>query len=389
MAHYYFDNAATTPVSPSVVTAMTEILQNEFGNASSTHYFGRQAHHLLDQSRQILAESIHAAATDEIIFTSGGTESDNTAILSTVRAYSDRGHHIITTAIEHPAVLQTMAYLEKHGYEVTYLPVDAQGLISLADLKAALRPDTILVSVMMANNEVGSIEPIAEIGRLLADHQAIFHTDAVQAYGVLDIDVQRLGVDFLSISGHKLHGPKGVGFLYARNGVKFVPFMRGGEQEHKRRAGTENLPGIVGLAQAAQDLAGREKANKRQQLLALKQEVIQVLTAQGVDFAINGPDVDLAAPHVLNIWLKGVPTELALMNLDLRGFAVSGGSACTAGSLEPSHVLIALFGEQAPQIRESLRLSFGSENDLASAHELGLAISAVAHDYLQKNAQTI
>ncbi|MCH4058214.1 cysteine desulfurase family protein [Lapidilactobacillus gannanensis] len=386
MTHYYFDNAATTPMSSSVVAAMTEVLQHSFGNASSTHYFGRQAHHLLDQSRQTLATSIHAASPEEIIFTSGGTESDNTAILSTVRAYSDRGHHIITTAIEHPAVLQTMAYLEQHGYEVTYLPVDQQGQISLADLQAALRPDTILVSVMLANNEVGSIEPIAEIGRLLADHQAIFHTDAVQAYGVLNIDVQELGVDFLSISGHKLHGPKGIGFLYARTGVKLVPFMRGGEQEHKRRAGTENIPGIVGLAQAAHDLAGQEKAKKRRQLFAMKQEVINVLTAEQVDFAINGPDLADAAPHVLNIWLKGVPTELALMNLDLRGFAVSGGSACTAGSLEPSHVLIALFGEQAPQIRESLRLSFGSENDLASAHQLGLAISAVAHDYLQKKS---
>lgn len=386
MTHYYFDNAATTPMSSSVVAAMTEVLQHSFGNASSTHYFGRQAHHLLDQSRQTLATSIHAASPEEIIFTSGGTESDNTAILSTVRAYSDRGHHIITTAIEHPAVLQTMAYLEQHGYEVTYLPVDQQGQISLADLQAALRPDTILVSVMLANNEVGSIEPIAEIGRLLADHQAIFHTDAVQAYGVLNIDVQELGVDFLSISGHKLHGPKGIGFLYARTGVKLVPFMRGGEQEHKRRAGTENIPGIVGLAQAAHDLVGQEKAKKRRQLFAMKQEVINVLTAEQVDFAINGPDLADAAPHVLNIWLKGVPTELALMNLDLRGFAVSGGSACTAGSLEPSHVLIALFGEQAPQIRESLRLSFGSENDLASAHQLGLAISAVAHDYLQKKS---
>lgn len=386
MTHYYFDNAATTPMSSSVVAAMTEVLQHSFGNASSTHYFGRQAHHLLDQSRQTLATSIHAASPEEIIFTSGGTESDNTAILSTVRAYSDRGHHIITTAIEHPAVLQTMAYLEQHGYEVTYLPVDQQGQISLADLQAALRPDTILVSVMLANNEVGSIEPIAEIGRLLADHQAIFHTDAVQAYGVLNIDVQELGVDFLSISGHKLHGPKGIGFLYARTGVKLVPFMRGGEQEHKRRAGTENIPGIVGLAQAAHDFAGQEKAKKRRQLFAMKQEVINVLTAEQVDFAINGPDLADAAPHVLNIWLKGVPTELALMNLDLRGFAVSGGSACTAGSLEPSHVLIALFGEQAPQIRESLRLSFGSENDLASAHQLGLAISAVAHDYLQKKS---
>ncbi|WP_261805752.1 cysteine desulfurase family protein [Lapidilactobacillus luobeiensis] len=382
MEHYYFDNAATTPVSASVVQAMTAVLANDFGNASSTHSFGRRAHDLLDQSRRTIAQSINAASVDEVIFTSGGTESDNTAIMSTAAAYGDRGHHIITTAIEHPAVLQTMARLEKQGFEVTYLPVDQLGYVTAAQVAQALRPDTILVSIMMGNNEIGTIEPIKEIGALLADRPVVFHTDAVQAYGVLPIDVQALNVDFLSVSGHKLHGPKGVGFLYAKNGVKLVPFMNGGEQEHKRRAGTENIPGIVGLAQAVRDLDGPNKATKQANLLALKQAVLKELAQAQVDYHINGPEPMDSLPHVLNLWFPGLPTNLALTNLDLRGFAVSGGSACTAGSLEPSHVLTALYGANAAEISESLRISFGSENTLAQAQALGQALVTVVSDYL-------
>lgn len=384
MEHFYFDNAATTPVSPTVVQAMTDVLSHDFGNASSTHFFGRRAHDLLDQSRQTIAQSINAASIDEVIFTSGGTESDNTAILSTAAAYGQQGHHIITTAIEHPAVLKTMARLEQQGFEVTYLPVDGLGYVTVDQVAAALRPDTILVSIMMGNNEIGTIEPIKAIGAMLADKPVIFHTDAVQAYGVLPIDVQELGVDFLSVSGHKLHGPKGVGFLYAKTGVKLVPFMNGGEQEHKRRAGTENLPGIVGMAQAVHDLAGANKAKRRDQLLALKQAVIAELDQAGVTYHINGPDLQASLPHVLNLWFPGVPTNLALTSLDLRGFAVSGGSACTAGSLQPSHVLTALYGANAAEISESLRLSFGSENTLAQARALGQALVAVVTDYLQQ-----
>lgn len=384
MEHFYFDNAATTPVSPTVVQAMTDVLSHDFGNASSTHFFGRRAHDLLDQSRQTIAQSINAASIDEVIFTSGGTESDNTAILSTAAAYGQQGHHIITTAIEHPAVLKTMARLEQQGFEVTYLPVDGLGYVTVDQVAAALRPDTILVSIMMGNNEIGTIEPIKAIGAMLADKPVIFHTDAVQAYGVLPIDVQELGVDFLSVSGHKLHGPKGVGFLYAKTGVKLVPFMNGGEQEHKRRAGTENLPGIVGMAQAVRDLAGANKAKRRDQLLALKQAVLAELDQAGVTYHINGPDLQASLPHVLNLWFPGVPTNLALTSLDLRGFAVSGGSACTAGSLQPSHVLTALYGANAAEISESLRLSFGSENTLAQARALGQALVAVVTDYLQQ-----
>lgn len=382
MTHYYFDNAATTPMSPTVVTAMSQALADDFGNASSTHYFGRQSHHLLDQSRQVIANSIHAK-TDEIIFTSGGTEGDNTAILGTAVSYREHGKHIITTQIEHPAVLKTMSFLEKLGYDITYLSVDEHGLVTAEQVKAALRPDTILVSIMTGNNEIGTIEPIAEIGAVLKDHQAIFHTDAVQAYGILDIDVQKMGVDLLSISGHKLHGPKGIGFLYMNEKVNLEPFMHGGEQEHLRRAGTENIPSIIGLAQAVKDLTPANKKAKREKLQSLKATLIADLKANKVDFVINGPQPDQALPHVLNIWIKGLPSTLALMNLDLKGFAVSAGSACTAGSLEPSHVLTAITGDQdAPQISESLRVSFGDQNTEESVHLLAQAITEVTQDYL-------
>lgn len=382
MAHYYFDNAATTPVSPSVIQAMLPVLQTTFGNPSSIHYFGRQAHQLLDHSRQTIAQSIHAHNRDEIVFTSGGTESDNTAILSTAHMYRHLGRHIITTKIEHPAVLETMKQLAAEGYQITYLPVDERGCLSLADFKAALRPDTILVSVMMANNEVGALEPIEKIGQILQSHQAVFHTDAVQAYGLVDIDVQALGVDLLSVSGHKLHGPKGTGFLYISQQLKFHSLLRGGEQEKKRRAGTENMPGIVGMAQAVSDLDVGTKKKKYRRFFSYKENLVQSLQKQQVDFEINGPDIASGLPHVLNIWLKGVPTTVALMNLDLLGFAVSGGSACAAGSLTPSHVLVALYGPNSPRVKESLRISFGSENDLDSVKKLGQAIGQVYRDYL-------
>lgn len=369
-------------MSPSVVAAMSQALADDFGNASSTHYFGRQSHHLLDESRQVIANSIHAK-TDEIIFTSGGTEGDNTAILGTALTYGKNGKHIITTQIEHPAVLKTMQFLETLGYEITYLPVDKQGLVTAEQVKAALRPDTILVSIMTGNNEIGAIEPIAEIGDVLKNHQAIFHTDAVQAYGILDIDVQQMGVDLLSISGHKLHGPKGIGFLYMNEKINLEPFMHGGEQEHLRRAGTENIPSIIGLAQAVKDLTPANKKAKREKLQALKSTLIADLKADGLDFTINGPAPEQGLPHVLNIWVKGVPSNLSLTNIDLKGFAVSAGSACTAGSLEPSHVLIAITGDKnAPQISESLRISFGDQNTMESVHLLAKAITEVAQDYL-------
>ncbi|WP_412990102.1 cysteine desulfurase family protein [Pediococcus siamensis] len=361
MKQVYFDNAATTPMAPEVVEKISTEMSQNFGNASSTHAFGRKARMVLDQSRQIIADSIHAKE-DEIIFTSGGTESDNTAIIQTAIARKQLGKHIITTAIEHPAVLKPMAYLESLGYEVSYLPVDENGLIQMADLKAALRPDTILVSIMTGNNEVGSHMPIHEIGELLKDHQAWFHTDAVQAYGLLDIDVKRDHIDLMSTSAHKLNGPKFLGFLYKRDGINFPSFLKGGEQEDKRRAGTENVPGIAGFAEAVSLLNTHTKAALQAKYQGFKEQIVAGLKQAGIDFEINGSLDPNNLQHVFNIWIKGVSTYVMQTNLDLNGIAVSGGSACTAGSLEPSHVLIAMYGKDSPRIGESIRISFGKYN---------------------------
>lgn len=361
MKQVYFDNAATTPMAPEVVKKITSEMSQDFGNASSTHAFGRKARMVLDQSRQVIADSINANE-DEIIFTSGGTESDNTAIMQTAIARQSLGKHIITTAIEHPAVLKPLAYLESIGYEVTYLPVDQQGLISLDDLKAALRDDTILVSIMTGNNEVGSHMPIHEIGEILKDHQAWFHTDAVQAYGLLDIDVKRDHIDLMSTSAHKLNGPKFLGFLYKRDGVNFPSFLKGGEQEDKRRAGTENVPGIAGFAKAVSLLTPEVKSEMRTKYQGFKQQIIDGLKQADIDFEINGTLNPNNLQHVFNLWIKGVSTYVMQTNLDLNGIAVSGGSACTAGSLEPSHVLIAMYGKESPRIGESIRISFGKYN---------------------------
>ena len=249
MDRIYLDHAATSPMHPNVIDEMMTVMSHDFGNPSSIHAFGREARHVLDEARLSIATSI-GAGRNEIIFTSGGTEADNTAIIGVANAYKEKGKHIITTEIEHHAVLHTCQFLEKSGFEVTYLPVNEAGLISIADLKAALRDDTILVLVMFGNNEVGTIQPIAEIGQLLKDHQAFFHTDAVQAYGLIHIDVRELGVDLLSVSAHKINGPKGVGFLYMREGLKLNPHLYGGEQERKRRAGTESVPAIAGFSEA-------------------------------------------------------------------------------------------------------------------------------------------
>lgn len=358
MKEIYLDNAATTPISDEVLAEMTDKLQNVYGNASTLYGLGRQAHTVLENSRQIIAASINADE-DDIIFTSGGTESDNTAIIQTAYARQSLGKHIITTAIEHEAVLKPLHYLEQQGFEVTYLPVDENGQISLDDFKHALRDDTILVTIMTGNNEVGSHMPIHEIGELLKDHQAWFHTDAVQAYGLLDIDVKRDHIDMLSTSAHKINGPKMVGFLYRRTGVNFPSFLKGGDQEEKRRAGTENIPGIAGFAAAVQTITPEEKAHRQEKYAQYKQQIIDGLTQKGVPFAVNGSLKADNLQHVLNIWIKGVSTYVMQTNLDLAGIAVSGGSACTAGSIEPSHVLTAMFGSDSPRISESIRISFG------------------------------
>lgn len=359
MERIYLDHAATTPMHPQVIEAMTSVMQNQFGNPSSIHSFGREARHILDEARDVFAKSI-GADPNEMIITSGGTEADNYAIVGTAQANSHKGKHIITTQIEHHAVLHTCRQLEKKGFEVTYLPVDESGRISIHDLREALREDTILVTVMYGNNEVGTLQPIQEMGDLLADHPAYFHTDAVQAYGLENIDVKKLKIDLLSVSGHKINGPKGIGFLYANKNVQMTPLLFGGEQERKRRAGTENVASIAGFLEAVK-ISQVEREKRIVQYREFKQIMIDVLLQQNVKFYVNG-SLDQSLPHVLNLSFPGTDVEAMLVNLDLAGIAVSSGSACTAGSIDPSHVLVAMFGQESERLRNSIRFSFGLYN---------------------------
>jgi cysteine desulfurase len=356
MERIYLDHAATTPMHPSVVEKMMEAMTNTFGNPSSIHSFGREARHFIDTARGDLARSI-GAKENEIIFTSGGTESDNMALFGVAEGYQHQGKHIITTQIEHHAVLHACQQLEKLGFEVTYLPVDESGRISLEDLTRELRDDTILVSIMYGNNEVGTLQPIDEIGQLLKDHQALFHTDAVQAYGIEEIDVNRSFIDLLSITAHKINGPKGIGFLFSRDHVKLAPRMFGGEQERKRRAGTESLTSIIGLHEAVK-ISEKLRTEKRTAFIEFKELFIQYLTEQNIEFKLNGL-LDESLPHVLNLSFPGTNVEAMLVNLDLAGIAVSSGSACTAGSVIPSHVLVGMYGEGSKRLTNSIRYSFG------------------------------
>ncbi len=356
MERIYLDHAATTPMHPRVIEKMMEVMNNNFGNPSSIHSFGREARHYIDLARETLARSI-GAKENEIIFTSGGTESDNMALFGAAESIQHLGKHIITTEIEHHAVLHACQRLEKMGFEVTYLSVDETGVISLDELSRALRDDTILVSVMYGNNEVGTIQPIKEIGELLQTHQALFHTDAVQAYGIEEINVEELNVDLLSVTAHKINGPKGIGFLYVRDKVKLVPRAYGGEQERKRRAGTENVAAIVGFQEAVK-IASEERLVKREKYQEFKKTLIEKLSAHNIEFSINGL-LEKSMPHVLNLSFPGTNVEAMLVNLDLAGIAVSSGSACTAGSIEPSHVLVAMFGKESDRLINSIRFSFG------------------------------
>lgn len=366
----YFDNAATTPLSPSVITVMTETMTDAFGNPSSIHSYGRQASKTLRESRQTIANLLDVNAR-HIIFTSGGTESNNTAIKGYALANQNKGKHIITTAIEHHSVLHTMAYLEdRFGFEVTYLPCQ-NGTIDLADVKKALRDDTILVSMMYANNETGDVLPIQEIGNLLRDHQAVFHVDAVQAIGKFEIFPEQLGVDFLSASAHKFHGPKGVGFLYSR-GMIMDSLLHGGEQEHKRRASTENLPGIVGMAQALKD-ALTNCLSATNHITSLRDHLLEQL--EGLSYYLNqGPN---SLPQVINIGFPGYQNGVLLTQLDLAGFAVSTGSACTAGTVEPSHVLAAYYGKESHRLSESIRISLSDQNTFEEATQLAQTLRKI------------
>ncbi|WP_078379577.1 cysteine desulfurase family protein [Sutcliffiella halmapala] len=359
MKQIYLDHAATAPIHPAVVDSMLPIMKEHFGNPSSIHSFGRKTRHYVDEARNVAAKSIGAKET-EIIFTSGGTESDNLALVGVARANKERGNHIITTSIEHHAVLHTCEQLEKEGFRITYLPVNELGLVKVQDVAAALTAETILVTIMFGNNEVGTIQPVKEIGELLKDHQAYFHTDAVQAYGLYSMDVTELGIDFLSISSHKINGPKGVGFLYARTGTNFSPLSYGGEQERKRRAGTENVAGIVGLMTAI-ELSMEQAMEKAELYKEFKQIMISTWEEEKISFEING-STDKVLPHVMNVYFSGTNVESLLVNLDILGIAVSSGSACTAGSIDPSHVLVAMFGKASERIASSIRFSFGLGN---------------------------
>ncbi|QGH35065.1 aminotransferase class V-fold PLP-dependent enzyme [Gracilibacillus salitolerans] len=374
MKAIYLDHAATTPVHPKVAEAMTESLQKNFGNPSSIHSFGRKARQILDKARSVAAQSIHASDKD-IVFTSGGTEADNIAITGVALANQAKGKHIITTKIEHHATLHTVENLEKQGFEVTYLDVNEHGEVELQQLKNALRDDTILVTVMMVNNETGVIQPIAAIGELLEEHQTYFHTDAVQAYGMLPIKVGELKVDLLTVSSHKINGPKGLGFLYVHPGVTLQALQHGGEQERKRRPGTENVAAIAGFTEAIQ-LALTEREQRYQEYQDYRDRFLQMLRDQGIDFSINGEKSE-RVPNIINVSFPGTNVEALLTNFDLSGVAASSGSACTAGSVEPSHVLSAMFTENSSCTTNSIRFSFGLANNQENVTEAAEKVAKI------------
>lgn len=350
----YADYAATTHVSPTVAEVVYEGLTEQFGNASSIHAVGRDARRLLDDARRNIAREFNVDAK-EIIFTSGATESNNTAIKGAAYRHQHKGKHLITTQIEHHAVLHVFNKLEQDGFEVTYLPVDRHGVINIEDLKQALRDDTILVSIMTGNNEVGAIQPIDEIGELLKAHQALFHTDGVQAVGHMPLDLRTLNIDLFTLTAHKLYGPKGVGLLYVKQGIDLEYQQLGGSQETKRRAGTENIPYILGMTQAIKE-AHEEMTERNVKLVNLKTHFINALTVRDIPFEVNG-DVNNQLPHIINLYFPFSDVEIMLTRLDMAGVYVSSGSACTAGSIEPSHVLTAMFGEDK-RTKQSIRFSF-------------------------------
>ena len=354
----YLDNAATTRTDPKVVEAMLPYFTEYYANPSSVYEFSRISKKAVTDAREILARSI-GAKTQEIYFTAGGSESDNWAIKAAAEAFGKKGKHIITSKIEHHAVLHTCEYLEKQGYEVTYLDVDEDGMVKLDELRNAIRPDTILISIMFANNEIGVIEPIREIGEIAKEHGIPFHTDAVQAYGHVPINVDEYHIDMMSASAHKINGPKGIGFLYIRTGVKIRSFIHGGAQERKRRAGTENVPGIVGFGKAAEiAMASMEERSRREE--QLRDYLMEKVLAQVPYTRVNGHRTR-RLPNNCNFSFQFIEGESLLIMLDMAGICGSSGSACTSGSLDPSHVLLAI-GLPHEIAHGSLRLTLSQEN---------------------------
>ena len=366
MRRIYLDHAATTPTRPEVVKAMLPFFADAFGNPSSIHSYGQEAKGAMEEARTKVAELI-GARSEEIIFTSGGTESDNYALKGVAFANEYKGNHIITTSIEHHAVLEVCKFLGRRGFRITYLPVDKYGLVDPDDVRKAITDKTILISAMHASNEVGTIEPISEMGKIAKEAGVYFHTDAVQTVGHIPVNVDELKVDLLSISAHKLYGPKGAGGLYVRKGTKLVPLMHGGEHERRRRAGTENVPGIVGLGKAA-ELAGQEIGKEAERLAYLRDKLIEGLVERIDHIRLNGhPRKRL--PNNVNVSIDFVEGESMLLNLDLEGICASTGSACSSASLEPSHVLLAL-GLSPEQAHGSLRFTFGRENTEADVERV-------------------
>ncbi|MFA5794361.1 MAG: cysteine desulfurase NifS [Candidatus Brocadiia bacterium] len=357
----YLDHSATTKVHPLVVEAMKSCWETDYGNPSSLHHKGRQARQYVDNARQSVAQLINADPK-EIIFTGGGTEADNLAVLGAVSAQKSKGKHIITSQIEHHAVLNTCVQLSKQGYEVTFLPVDKQGVIDPADLKKAVRDDTILVTIMHANNEVGTVQPIGELAAIAAAKGVTFHTDAVQSLGKIRIDLAKLPVSLMSFSGHKIYGPKGVGVLYIRKGTKITPLQLGGHHEFNRRAGTENVPGIVGIARAM-ELVHKNLEADSARIAELRDYLESQISSRITDIQVNGHRTK-RLPNMLNITFKYVEGEGIILNLDSSGICVSSGSACTSESLEPSHVLSAM-SVPAELAHGSIRFSLGRENTKA------------------------
>ena len=353
----YLDNAATTKTAPEVVEAMLPYFTEKFGNPSSVYSFASGNKDVITKQRETIADAL-GAKSNEIYFTAGGSESDNWALKATADAYKDKGRHIITTKIEHHAILHTGEYLEKQGFEVTYLDVDENGVVKLEDLKAAIRPTTILISVMFANNEIGTIQPIKEIGEIAHEHGILFHTDAVQAFGQVPINVDECQIDMLSASGHKLNGPKGIGFLYIRKGVKIRSFVHGGAQERKRRAGTENVPGIVGLG-AAVSRAVRTMEERTAKETELRDYLISRVINEIPYTKLNGHK-EMRLPNNANFSFRFIEGESLLIKLDMKGICGSSGSACTSGSLDPYHVLLAI-GLPHEIAHGSLRLTLNEE----------------------------
>lgn len=366
----YLDHAATTPMADQVAASMEPYYAKDYANASTIYEFGEKSRNAITRSREIIAYSLNARP-EEIYFTAGGSESDNWALKGTAEAYKDKGKHIITTKIEHHAVLNTCKYLEEQGYEITYLPVDEQGFVKISELEDAIRPDTILISVMFANNEIGTIEPIAQIGRIAKKYDVLFHTDAVQAYAQIPINVDFYHIDLLSASGHKFYGPKGTGFLYIRDGVKTASFIHGGGQEQGKRAGTENVPGIVGIGEAAK-LAMQAMSRRIYQETRLRDLMIHEVSRRIPNAWLNG-DRYARLPNNVNFSFEGIEGETLLLLLDAKDICASAASACSAGSGEPSHVLSAI-GRTDELASGTLRMTLGRST---TKEEILTAVQAV------------